>query len=276
VKTRILITGLNGVVGWSIFSEARHVHDVVGTYRKRHPAFLGKLFHRINLSDAEEVKAFVVKARPEYVIHAWAMCDLDVCETAPHVARAVNVEGTRKLIQAVQQLPNLKKLVYISTDHVFDGESAPYQEGDEPVPKHVYGRTKVEAEMLVKDTGFPHLIVRPGLVLGQSAQGNVGPRDFLLARLRAGKPITYFTDEWRTPIGSEELARRVLELTLSKTTGVVHVAGKEIINRYDLAKRIAREANVSSDQIIAKKREEDAWAHIRPRNLSIETSVQAD
>jgi len=197
------------------------------------------------------------------------MCDLDLCETMPDMAWQINVEGTRKMLAAVKKVPTVKKFIFHSTDHVFDGEKGPYTEEDPPAPKHVYGATKHRGEECVISSGLPYLIVRPGLVIGESFQGNKGTRDFLFSRIRAGKPTHLFTDEWRTPIEVASLVSRVLKLTLSESAGIFHVAGPEHLSRYEIGKSIAKKSGLPTKYILPRLRQEDEWAHIRPRNLSL-------
>ncbi len=211
------------------------------------------------------------ESEPEIIIHSWAMCDLDLCEQIPSMAEKINVEGTRNILNAAVRLESLRRFVYVSTDHVFDGETGDYSEDDVPKPKHVYGRTKLAAEELVKSAGVPWQIIRPGLVIGDSLQGRKGPRDFLLTRIRAGKPTHYFTDEWRSPIPGQEIGARTLDIACSEESGIFHVAGGEVFSRYDLARKIASENGFSTEQVFPRLREEDRWASIRPKNLSLKT-----
>jgi dTDP-4-dehydrorhamnose reductase len=269
---KILVTGLNGLIGWQVFQKVRMDHTALGTYRRHHPQLLGDSYFRLDLHNQEELKSFLEQFQPDYIIHAWSMCDLDLCEQIPQMAEKVNVHGLQKMLNAIQGLSSLKKFVYISTDHVFCGEQGKYNESDKPVPKHVYGRTKYEAEQRVHGLDIPYLIVRPGLTIGQSLQGNKGPRDFLFARIQARKPIHYFTDEWRSPIHADELAEQVLNLTLSDQTGIFHIAGEQILNRYDLARSLALTHALPVEHIFPRLRAEDRWAHIRPRDLSLRSN----
>ncbi|PIQ86990.1 MAG: hypothetical protein COV74_02270 [Candidatus Omnitrophica bacterium CG11_big_fil_rev_8_21_14_0_20_45_26] len=268
-KERILITGLNALTGWHLYQTASRAHNVIGTYRKKHPLLKGRAFHRIDLDNQDEVSAFISRIKPTVIIHARSICDLDVCEETPWLAEKINIEGTKKIIQAARALPQLKKFVFMSTDHVFDGTAGRYHELSPPKPKHVFGRTKREAEKMVSSSALPHLIIRPGLVLGDSLQGTIGPQDFLLSRLKKGKPTTLFTDEWRTPIPAAVLAEKVLELALSKATGIFHVAGSRVQNRYEIGRQLAEEHALPKRFIIPRRRAEDAWAHIRPEHLTL-------
>lgn len=269
---KILVTGLNGIIGWNIFKAAAAIFpETVGTFREAHARLEGLNVIRLETDRVEDLKNILCHLKPEVLIHSWAMCDLDLCEEIPAMAEKVNVKGTQVILDAAAETDSLKRFVYISTDHVFDGAAGGYTEDDCPVPKHVYGRTKLAAERLVQDSGLPWQILRPGLVIGDSLQGRKGPRDFLLTRIRAGKPTHYFTDEWRTPIAASEMAERVLAIACSGETGIFHIAGREVISRYELAQRIALENGFSTEKVFPRLRSEDRWAAIRPKNLSLKT-----
>ncbi len=269
---KILVTGLNGIIGWNIFKTAAGLFPFTsGTYREAHTGLKGLNVRRLETDRQEDLENLFHEIKPEVLIHSWAMCDLDLCEEIPAMAERINVQGTRMILAAAAGMPSLKRFVYISTDHVFDGEAGGYTEEDIPVPKHVYGRTKLAAEKLVQDSGLPWQILRPGLVIGDSLQGRKGPRDFLLTRIRAGKPTHYFTDEWRTPIPAQEMAARVLAIACSGQSGVFHIAGGEVISRYVLAQRIALENGFSTENVFPRLRSEDRWAAIRPKDLSLKT-----
>lgn len=269
---KVLVTGLNGIIGWNIFRKSAELFpETTGTYRVYHSRLEGLNVKRLEAGSPQELETLFQECSPEILIHSWAMCDLDLCEQMPEMAEKINIEGTQTILEAAAGIQTLKRFVYISTDHVFDGESGGYNEEDIPRPKHVYGRTKLAAEKLVQDSGLEWQILRPGLVIGDSLQGRKGPRDFLLTRIRAGKPTHYFTDEWRTPIPAPEMAARVMAIACSDETGIFHVAGSEVLNRFELAKKIALENGFDTEHVFPRLRQEDRWASIRPKNLSLKT-----
>jgi len=159
MSLRFAVTGLNGVTGWHLFQHARNLYGADGTFRKCHPVLCGRDVRRLDLEDENVVARWLKEVQPDTFIHAWAICDLDLCETHPHMAERINVEGTRSILKAASGLRGLKKFVFISTDHVFDGDKGHYREGDTAHPKHVYGRTRLWAERLVAASGLPDAIV---------------------------------------------------------------------------------------------------------------------
>lgn len=270
---KILITGLNGLIGWHLYQQLSPKYLVVGTYAKEHAVFDGPQFMRVDLDNSQELRAFLEKIQPTHIIHTRGICDLDLCEDIPEMAYKINVLGTQKMLEIAGELKSLSRFIYLSTDHVFYGDEGAYSEESEPRPKHVYGRTKLEAEKLVQKSSLDTLIIRPGLVIGKSFQGNKGPRDFLFSRIKAKKPTHLFTDEWRTPIVAEPLAQKIENLLFSDERGIFHLADEEVHNRFDLGRKLAIEWGLSPEYVFPRLREEDKWAHIRPRDLSL-TSVR--
>jgi len=266
---RFLITGINGLLGWNLFQEAKQKHDVKATYWKNHKKLEGDHLFRIDPNALHEFSDYAARTNPDYFIHAWSMCDLDVCEMVPEAAYAINIEGTKQMIRAARRIRDLKKFVYISTDHVFNGDRGFYVESDMPRPKHIYGRSKRLAEILIENSGLPYLIIRPALVIGKSLQGNIGPRDFLLSRVKKKLPFHLFTDELRTPIRAESFTKKVIEAVLSEKRGVLHVTGTEVMSRFQIATNLAKEHGYSTENLFPRLRKEDRWAHIRPHHLTL-------
>lgn len=268
---RILVTGLNGLIGWHCFLQAGRKFETFGTFSRFHAPFKQSSCLYSNLDSKKLIRLLLEKVQPTLIIHARCICDLDVCEIQPDLTERINVEGTKLLLEEAERLGTVKRFCYISTDHVFNGDRGAYTENDAVCPKHVYGRTKVQAEELVKSSRLPYVIVRPGLAIGQSVQGNKGPHDWLLSRLRKGLPSHLFTDEWRTPIWTESLAEKIIDLCMSDRSGIFHIAGSTRINRYELGLALARREGVRITSLGSKLRAEDRWSHIRPEELTLKS-----
>ncbi len=270
MSRKLLITGLNGLIGWNLFQFFQDRYDVYATYRSPHPKLLlEKNCFRIDLDSEKEIRQTLNRIQPDIIIHSRAICDLDVCEEFPELAERVNVKGTELLLKEISNLKNLERFIFISTDHVFDGEKGSYTIDDEPKPKHVYGKTKRSAELAVLNSGLPFLIIRPGLVIGDSLQGNKGPKDFLCNRLRKKKETTLFVDEWRSPVSADRLCQSVGLLIQMKKQGIFHIAEAENLNRFDLGISLAEKYELPSQYILPQYRKNDILAHIRPRDISL-------
>lgn len=156
---------------------------------------------------------------PEVVVHAAAWTRVDAAESDPEAVRAVNVEGTRAVADAVGKIGAL--MVYLSTDYVFSGEqSAPYREDDETRPGSVYGQTKLQGEAAVGVLGH-HLIVRTSWVFGEG----VNFVRSILGAAPAGEELSVVADQRGRPTYAADLARGLLRLIEARARGTYHLAG---------------------------------------------------
>ena len=126
-------------------------------------------WRRVNLDEAGDVRQMFEGPLPSMVICCASVCDVDKCEADPDWARRINVDGIRLLLE---HLPPTTRLVYCSSDHVFSGDSGPYNEQSTPDPISVYGKTRVAAEALVLAARPDALVVRAGPGIGDSFDGH--------------------------------------------------------------------------------------------------------
>lgn len=226
---RTLIIGASGLVG----SALREVFpDAVGTYYRAPAAGLEPL----DITDAAAVRALVARVRPELVLLPAAQPNVDRCEREPGESARVNVDGTRNVAEAAADAG--ARLVFFSTDYVFDGSAGPYAPDAAPAPINVYGRHKLEAERVVSRTSADHLIVRACGVYGYQPEG----KNFVmaLARLaRAGDTMRVPDDQWGTPTLAANMAEAVRELALAGHRGIVHPVGPDYLTRIDFARLAA-------------------------------------
>ncbi|MCA9980480.1 MAG: SDR family oxidoreductase [Anaerolineales bacterium] len=148
---------------------------------------------------------------------------------------AVIIEGTRAITQAAQT--HQARLIHLSTDVIFDGRQAPYDETAVPSPLHEYGRAKAEAEAIVQ-THPNHIIIRTSLIYGlrQIDRGT----EWMLAALRQNQPITLFDNQWRNPVWVMTLAQACLELATTQTDlrGILNIAGQQAVTRAELGLKL--------------------------------------
>lgn len=231
----VFLFGASSMLGWSLW-QARGGAAVTGFCNRdprRWPAGIAAGLH---LNDEVAVARLFASARPHLIVHCAGVCDVEVCETSPDFAHAVNVEGTRVLLA---HAPADARIVYCSSDHVFGGDAGPYHEGSATAPISVYGRTRVAAERLV--LARPNtLVVRSGLWIGPSATGRIGHLDWLRHRHRRGLPMTVVSDEVRSAVWAEDGARRVWALARSPLTGIRHVTATRAVPRPEIATYVDR------------------------------------
>lgn len=220
---RLLVTGGSSYLGQHLVPLAREHWAVSYTYFLHDPLSLPGA-HRLDLRDAGAVRALMYAVRPELVLHLAGSNSIG--ESMDEVIRL----GTEHIVQATAAIG--ARLIHISTDVVFGGDSAPYREDDPPAPLHAYGRAKAAAEDLVRE--HPNsVIVRTSLIYGLELidRGTA----WMIEALRAGKPVTLFTDQIRNPISALSLSQACLELASLDYRGVLHIAGAQCLSRAEFA-----------------------------------------
>jgi dTDP-4-dehydrorhamnose reductase len=234
---RTLIIGASGLVG----SALRAVFpDAVGTYF-RNP---GTALVPLDISDAAAVDALVADVAPGLVLLPAAQPNVDRCELEPAESERINVGGTRHVAAAAARVG--ARLVYFSTDYVFDGRAGPYAPDAATGPINVYGRHKLAAEGIVRAATPDHLIVRACGVYGYQPTG----KNFVMALARlaaAAEPMRVPSDQWGTPTLAESIAEAVRELALAGHRGIVHPVGPDYLTRIDFARLAAEVFGYGSD-----------------------------
>jgi dTDP-4-dehydrorhamnose reductase len=269
MAARYLVTGATGQLGAYLVEELRNrQHEVVAWSGSRTDSIFGVPVRPVDLAEVSEVADAFHAARPTHVIHAAAIAAVSDCAREPNRADAVNHRGTARLAELAQE--SGAKLVFVSTDLVFDGEHCPYRESDPPAPLSVYGRTKAAAEKAVLAFAG-HAVVRVSLLFGPSRNGKPSFFDGLVASLRVGKPVRLFHDEWRTPIGLMTAANALIEIADSESTGILHVGGPERMSRVEMGERLAAHIRANPGVIEAVSRT-TAAGEPRPRDTTLDSS----
>lgn len=254
---RILVTGVKGQLG----------HDVVNELKKRGHTPIGVDVEEMDITDASAVEKEIKKEPLDAVIHCAAYTAVDAAEDNRELCMRVNAEGTRNIARVCRELD--LKMVYISTDYVFDGEGErPWEPDDPREPLNVYGESKYQGELAVEEYLEKYFTVRIAWVFG------VNGKNFIKTMLRLAesqKEINVVNDQIGSPTYTYDLAVLLADMVETEKYGRYHATNEGLCTWYEFAKEIFRQAGadvkvnpVSSDEFPAKAK--------RPHNSRMDKS----
>jgi dTDP-4-dehydrorhamnose reductase len=248
---KILITGAKGQLG-------RKLIEVLG---KEHQLILTDS-DNMDITDIGAIESVVKKEKPDYVIHAAAYTEVDKAEVEIELCRKINSFGTKNVASVAKECDT--KLIYISTDFVFDGKkNTPYTETDKPNPLSVYGLTKYEGEKFMEEICDKYYIIRVSWLFGELPDGHTGT-NFVETMLKLAKEKTTLSvvnDQIGSPTYTGDLAKVILKImNQSPEFGIYHFSGAGECSWYNFAKEIFRQTKVKIDlkPIISDKYQQKA------------------
>ena len=256
---RVFVTGVKGQLG----------HDVMNELAKRGHEGIGVDIEEMDITDAESVRKVITEANPDVVIHcaAWTAVDLAEDDDKKEKVHQVNAVGTENIAKVCHDLDC--KMIYISTDYVFDGQGTRPWEPDDPVvePLNVYGHSKYEGEVAVEKYAPHYYIVRIAWVFGLNG------KNFIKTMLNLGKThdtLTVVDDQIGTPTYTYDLARLLVDMLEKEEYGKYHATNEGgYISWCDFAKEIFRQAGMDVNVIPVSSAEYPAKAK-RPSNSRME------
>lgn len=225
---KVLVTGVKGQLGY----------DVVNELKKRGHVAIGTDVDNMDITNKEQVEAVIKEANPDAVIHCAAYTAVDLAEDNIDLCRRINADGTRNIALVCKELDI--KMIYISTDYVFDGEGTHFwQPDDERHPLNVYGQTKYEGELAVESLLEKYYIVRIAWVFG------VNGKNFIKTMLNLGKTrdhLTVVNDQIGSPTYTYDLAKLLVDMVETDKYGRYHATNEGICSWYDFACEIFKQA----------------------------------
>ena len=258
---KVLVTGVKGQLGY----------DVVNELNKRGHVAIGTDIEEMDITDAASVDKVIKENTPDAVIHCAAYTAVDAAEDNVELCRKINADGTQNIANVCKELDI--KMIYISTDYVFDGEGErPWEPDDERTPLNVYGQTKYEGELAVQNTLDKFFIVRIAWVFG------VNGKNFIKTMLNLGKTrdsLTVVNDQFGSPTYTYDLARLLVDMVETDKYGIYHATNEGICTWYEFACEIFRQAgmNVKVSPVLASeypakaKRQKTVLKNYRPGRM---------
>lgn len=235
---KLLITGGSGYLGIELLKQAVLHPDIEvhATWFSHQIEVPGVTLHQLDVRDPVVTVKLLERIVPNCIVHTAALMGLDALQPpdAPGEAEPLIVEGTATLARWCAHSET--RMVHISTDVVFSGNNAPYDERAQPHPLHRYAMAKYKAERKILDLRVKATIVRTSLIYG------FDPPDMRTTAILNGTATRFFTDEFRNPIFVSDLATAILELAGSEYVGILNVAGPDRLSRYEFAQKILEHA----------------------------------
>ena len=243
--TRILLIGASGQVGSALAGEFAGGALVTASHRHARPDDI-----RLDLGDRVVIERALHDVQPDLVLVAGAMCNAEQCELEPDTCERINTGGPAVIAEYARDRG--ARVVFFSTDHVFDGANERYVESDAPNPLYAYARSKARAEVVIREM-LPdqHLIVRTGWVYGPDAER----RNFalrLVDRITGRETVVVPSDQWGSPTYTDDLARATRFLVERGAVGTYHATGPDFLDRGTLALSICEQFGLDRDAVILR------------------------
>ena len=253
----MFIFGIGGLTGSKLASYAKKNFEIYGSYLLRNPEYNFVKSTKLDIKNFDAVKQILLKIKPNFVINACALNNVDYCEKHENEAKVINVDFVNELNKITYKID--AQLLQLSTDSVFDGtKKNSYEETDEPKPINVYGHTKLMGEKIVLENSN-NLVIRASILYGwlpknlafqdSSSKKPTNFGQWLINKLKSKETVKIITDELSSPIIADDFAKSIIHLINKKKEGLFHSAPPLQISRYDFSKQLANGLNLDLNLI---------------------------
>jgi dTDP-4-dehydrorhamnose reductase len=270
---RWLITGASGLLGQAL---CRHLvggsREVTAVRHERAIDVPGVRELAVALDDEDAIDDAIDRESPDVVVHAAGLTNVDRCELDEDAAASIHVEATARLAGAAAAKG--AAFVLISTDHLWDGSRSMVSEGEPPSPMNAYARTKAQGEQVALAAHPSALVVRTNF-FGDGPPWRPSFSDWVLDSLERGDTLRAFGDVYFSPVALKLLCPLLVELVDLRSTGTLHVAGRERLSKLEFAHRLAAAVGLPATGIVAASVEDVDLGAPRPHDMSLDTSLAA-
>lgn len=266
---KIGITGASGMLGNALVSLISKSHQVLATSRSKGLEAKNVEWDCFDLTNFELLNLWLKKFKPDIVIHCAAIVNIDFCEDNIDLANAIHVEVTKILANYVNA--NNNRLIYISTDSVFDGKKVgQYNETDKANPLNVYAKTKLIGEKCTQS-------IKRGLVLrtniiGLKEKNNTSFAEWVLQGLTNKTSLNLFHDVYFSPLAVDKLSIIIKKIIDNPIYGIYHCASSDSISKYEFGKKMSEIFKLSGLKINSVSVDVMKFKATRPKNMGLDVS----
>ncbi len=269
MKKKILIFGGTGLVGSTLIHYSKDLFEISYTYNENPKDFASTSSNKINLLlERKRIPSIINQFNPDVIIHTVAYPSVDFCETNRDLTNELHVNVTKDIVDAASK--NNSKVIYISTDAVFEGElNKKYTEDNSPKPVNYYGISKLNAENVVLKKSN-NVVLRTAVVYGWHTKSRF--TNWILDYLKENKPVDPFIDQFNTPTLVDDLAKSIIKIIKIDVSGLFHATGKTCINRYEFAVKLAKSFGYDDKLVFPVTSKEKKQNAPRPNSTCLDSS----
>lgn len=251
-KLKLLITGASGLIGSAFLKLYSEDYEIFAIYHRNKPLSKGIQYFKLNLLNTKELNLLVDRIKPDVILHLAALSSVSYCEQHPAMAHHINVYVTAKLDDLSKKM-NIP-IIFTSSDLVFNGNNAPYDESDFTYPLSQYALQKETAENILLENNKKAIIARMPLIFGIGPEYHMNFFKICVNALMSNETIQVYADEIRSAINVQTASRYLNDLILYSISNNVeehlfHTGGSIAISRFEFYKITAETLNLSSELV---------------------------
>jgi len=263
---KVLITGGTGLLGANLLLDFQNKFSLSSIQLEGRVNFPVEKQASLNLCNKEKTKQFVKELKPDAIVHTAALVNIDYCESHRDEAFKVNAEATANIAEAAEEAG--AKMIFVSTDSVFNGKTGNYREEGSTNPANVYAESKLEGEKLALEKNSNCVVARTS-IYGWNAQAKQSLSEWMYNGLKEGKEIKFFEDVFFSPILVNNFGRAIAEIIENEFTGVLNVAGSQRISKLEFGRTLADVFGFGKEKIVASSILGSELAAKRPLDASL-------
>lgn len=227
---KVLVTGANGQLGY----------DLIKELNKRNIENIGVDKNDFDITNQDETENFILNCKPDAIIHCAAYTNVNKAEDEKDLCYKINVDGTKNIASACKKID--AKMIYISTDYIFDGKkNSPYEIDDNPNPLNFYGKTKLDGENIIKNSLEKYFIVRISWVFGKNGNNFVKT---MLNLSQTQNELNIVSDQIGSPTYTVDLSKILCDMILTGKYGIYHATNENYCSWYEFAQEIFKISDI--------------------------------